>query len=170
MPLRSWAPDGGSSLPSAILAMMSCVLLALPLLGSLRSAWSAAAGASERATAAAASLKADAVLRSLAARIRPPWWTALDGSLVGPKDARLPWLDGDREGEALLSWEEGILTIREKGLSPSSIAFLEGFTLSFLPPAGPPRGLRARWRAGGRDWECRAPFGGLPLAAGGEGQ
>lgn len=166
MPTPSWPPDAGSSLPTAVLSLTACLLLALPLLGSIRSAWAAAQGSARLAVEVAASRKADAVLRALARRIRPPWWTSLAPASLRNQEARLRWLDGDRDDEAFLTFTDGLLSIRENGRVAVLITGLEAFSLSLLPQTGPPRGMCARWRAAGRDWECRAAFGALPLSTG----
>lgn len=161
-------PEAGSTALPILLGILAASLLALPLLGSLQSAWKAAGATLEECSAAASSGRADKALRLLALRISPPWWMALEPSCFQNGQAILPWLDGKEDLNARVEWKEGILILGRMGGPGALVGGLSDFSLRPLMAGGMVRGLEASWEAGGRTWLCLAPFGSQPLCGGHE--
>ncbi len=141
----------------AVLVAMSAAAypLAAAAIAALGKAASAAFGASR-------ALVADASLRALAARVRPPFWAASIEPANSGDALEAPWLDGVLEKTAVVSWDGEALRIGEAEAA-FRVGGLEHVELAWLEDgSGRVLGFALAFEAGGRAWRVEAPFGAFP--------
>jgi hypothetical protein len=111
----------------------------------------------------------DSALRALASRVRPPFWAASIEASEPAGSLEAPWLDGERDKSAVVSWDGEALRIGEAD-GAFRVGGLERVELGFLGDgSGRILGFVAAFESGGRSWRVEAPFGSFPRPLGEDG-
>lgn len=164
MPACSSKPriDSGATYAHALVALAVLVAMSAASYPLAATALTALRRATEAAFGASRALAVDASLRALAERVRPPFEARSIDISRSDDTLEAPWLDGERERIAVVSWDGEALWLGESeaafriaGLGNVELGWLEDSRARVL-------GFVAVFEAGGRSWRVEAPFGSFP--------